>query len=135
MFTDVNWWAVLVSAVAVQALGFIWYNPAVFGKIWMRETGKTEENMKSSSHGWIYLVTFIGSLVMAYILAYLLDATGAESFGSGALVAFWVGLGFIVPPFLADALYSKKSMSLFAVKTGYHWVGLIIMGIILAVWK
>ena len=35
----VNYWAVLVAAVAVVGLGWLWYSPLLFFKPWMRLRG------------------------------------------------------------------------------------------------
>ena len=39
----INYWAVLVAAVAYMILGAIWYSPILFGSAWMRLIGKTKE--------------------------------------------------------------------------------------------
>ena len=44
-----NFYAVLVSALVTLLVGFVWYNPKVFGTIWMNETGMTEEKAKQSN--------------------------------------------------------------------------------------
>jgi hypothetical protein len=44
-----NFYAVLVSALVKLLVGFVWYNPKVFGTIWMNETGMTEEKAKQSN--------------------------------------------------------------------------------------
>jgi hypothetical protein len=36
---DVNYWTVLVAAVAVFVLGWLWYSPLLFLKPWMRLRG------------------------------------------------------------------------------------------------
>ena len=38
----VNWIAVAVSAASTLVIGFVWYNPKVFGKAWMESVGMTE---------------------------------------------------------------------------------------------
>ena len=37
--------AVIVAALSTFIVGFIWYNPKVFGTIWMQESGMTEEKV------------------------------------------------------------------------------------------
>lgn len=41
--------AVLVSSLVTLLVGFVWYNPKVFGTIWMQETGMTEEKAQKSN--------------------------------------------------------------------------------------
>jgi len=53
----------------------------------------------------------------------------------GLLVAFHVWLGFVATVQLTGALFSKQSMKLFAINTGYQLVCYLAMGAILAAWK
>jgi len=46
---EMNVYAILVAAIVPMVLGFIWYNPILFGNVWMRESGITEEKMKSGN--------------------------------------------------------------------------------------
>ena len=78
---SVNYLAVVVAAVASMIIGAIWYSPRVFGRMWMRLTGKTMDQMAGQSAGRGYLVTFIGSLVTAWVLAVFVDFTNATSIG------------------------------------------------------
>ena len=38
--------ALFLSAIVTLAVGFIWYNPKVFGTIWMRENNLTPEDLE-----------------------------------------------------------------------------------------
>jgi len=40
---NINFLAVLVTALVPMAIGFIWYNPKVLGTVWQKETGLTDE--------------------------------------------------------------------------------------------
>jgi hypothetical protein len=44
--TQVNYLAVLVATIASFVLGFIWYNPKVFGKSRMKGAGLTKKDVK-----------------------------------------------------------------------------------------
>jgi hypothetical protein len=46
---NLNYVIVLGSAVIPMIVGFIWYNPKVFGKVWMQESGMTMESTKTTS--------------------------------------------------------------------------------------
>ncbi len=67
---ELNWLALLVASCASLVLGFIWYNPKVFGTIWMKETGITmdAEDTKGKGMGGMLLMTFIYSFLVAFIL-------------------------------------------------------------------
>lgn len=42
---EMNWIAIFVSALTTLVVGFIWYHPKVFGTVWMKETGFTQEEL------------------------------------------------------------------------------------------
>ena len=51
---EINFLALLVAALSTLVVGFIWYNPKVFGTIWMKESGMTEEKMKGANMAMIF---------------------------------------------------------------------------------
>ena len=51
--------AVLVAALSSFVVGFVWYNPKIFGTIWMNETGMTEEKAKQGNMAKIFGLTFV----------------------------------------------------------------------------
>jgi hypothetical protein len=59
---------VLATAVIPMILGFIWYNPKVFGNAWMKASDMTEEKIKSSNMALILIVTFVFGFLLAFIL-------------------------------------------------------------------
>jgi hypothetical protein len=137
---NLNWVAILVAAVSTMVVGFLWYSPLLFAKPWMKEMGydpndkaKTEEMKKSA--GPAYGGSFLASLISAFILALFLHEMRVESLHFGLLVGFHVWLGFVATVQFTSALFTKQSMKLFGINTGYQLVCYLAMGAILAVWK
>jgi hypothetical protein len=67
---NINFLAILVAAVVSLPIGFIWYNPKVFGTAWMKSIGATEETMKQG--GNMALIFFL-SVVFAFLIAFSLN--------------------------------------------------------------
>jgi hypothetical protein len=139
-FHHINLLAVLVAAIATMVVGFLWYSPLLFAKPWMKEMGydpndkaKTEEMKKSA--GPAYGGSFLASIVSAFILALFLHWLRVESLHFGLMVGFHVWLGFVATVQFTSALFTKQSMKLFGINTGYQLVCYVAMGAILAVWK
>lgn len=63
-----NFYAVFVSALVTLVVGFVWYNPKVFGTIWMNETGMTEEKAKQSNMLKVFGLTIFYSLMLAFLM-------------------------------------------------------------------
>jgi hypothetical protein len=131
-----NHWAILLSAVILWLLGAVWYSPALFAKPWMAMVGldpAKEGKNRSMITGMIS--SFILDIVLAFVLDHVIQWSGADSFGLGALVGFIMWLGFIAAPALPQGIYEGRPFKLFAINTGYMLVGLMILGGVLAVWN
>lgn len=59
---------VLLAALVPLVVGFIWYNPKVFGSVWMRETGMTPEKAQNSNMLKVFGLTFLMSFMVAMIM-------------------------------------------------------------------
>jgi uncharacterized protein DUF1761 len=130
-----NHWAILVSAVILWLLGAVWYSPALFAKPWMAmvKLDPAQKNSKSMITGMIS--SFVLDIVLAFVLDHVVQWSGADTFGLGALVGFIMWLGFIAAPALPQGIYEGRPFKLFAINTGYMLIGLMILGGVLAVWK
>lgn len=60
-----------VAALIPMVLGFIWYNPKVFGTAWMNACGFTTEDLKRSNMLVIFIVSYLLSLMLATMVAIL----------------------------------------------------------------
>jgi hypothetical protein len=139
MFYNVNPWAILGAAIATMIVGFIWYSPALFARPWMVAMGydpddktKIEEMRKGA--GKMYSITFILSLLGAFVLAKIISGLTIETVYHGVKVAFGVWLGFLMPVQLTDKMFSRRPFNLFLINTGYQLAAFLVMGAILGKW-
>ena len=131
-FGAVSWLGALIAGIAVFAIGGVWYGP-LFGDTWMSATGMTEERARESNLALI----FGGTLVLEVIAAVGLSVILGEdvSPGQGAVQGLWVGLLIAVPVLLVQALYERKSVTLWALNGGYNVIGFVLMGLVLALFQ
>lgn len=137
MFIDINLVAVLVAAAANFVIGFLWYSPLLFEKVWMKEMKVTKEDIeKAKKKGMAKEI--VAGLVIAFILAYVLAhfiALGAmAAAGSAFLLALWIWLGFFAVPTFDSVLWEGKSAKLWALGAGYRLAGLLTMTAIISLW-
>lgn len=159
-----NFYAVFVSALVTLLVGFVWYNPKVFGTIWMNETGMTEEKAKQSNMLKVFGLTIFYSLMLAFLMPALvvhqLGALGMiggpefietakpsyaafladygdkfRTFEHGALHGFMSGLFLALPITAINGLFEQKSWKYILVNAGYWMVSMTIMGAIICGWK
>ena len=91
-FAEVNWFAIVIVAVFNMVLGTLWYGP-LFGNLWLRIIGKKREEL--SSNPGMYVFSFLGALVAAYVLNVLISGLGLNAWWWGAVAGavVWVGMG------------------------------------------
>jgi uncharacterized membrane protein len=132
-FHDLNWLALIVAALSAFGLGGLWYSPVLFVKIWMRESGISEESMKSSGMLKIFVISFSLAMLAAILLGLFLGADAGG--GIGALSGFLIGLGTIFTFLGITYLFERKSLTHFLVNASYGVATLTLMGFIIGVWQ
>jgi len=132
LFANVNWVAVLVSAVASMVVGFLWYSPPLFQKAYLAEIGKTAEDA-AAAPPTNYLISFVLAIVEAFFLSTLISAMGNPGVGSGLAAGFMVWLGFVATTSAANSLFGDRTFRLWYVQNGNHLLTLLAMGAIIGV--
>jgi Protein of unknown function (DUF1761) len=131
-----NFLAVLVAGIAAMVVGYLWYGP-FFGKTWSQAIGLTREKMEASKKNMTtnYVIMFIGSLVMAYVLSNAFAARPFLNMGGALWLSFWIWLGFMATVLLGSVLWENKPMKLYWINSLYYLVTLWVMAIILLMFR
>jgi len=127
---DVNWLAVAVASIAQLVLGMIWYSPGVFGKMWMKLAKVKPKKPPASTFIW----AFVGGVVMAYVIARVVQVYGAVGIGPGAYIGALLGVGLIWPVLLGGTLWEGKPCALVNINSAYWVAATTLTGAILAAW-
>lgn len=128
---SVNSWAVLVSGLAYFALGALWYG--LLGEPWMRQIGRTREDLESQPLD--YVVALLSEILIAFGVAVGLNAFGATSVADGVFVATVLWFAFSLLPAIVHYAYEDRTFALLAINKGYDFVGMLVAGIILSLWR
>lgn len=136
VFSQLNWPAVAVAAVAYFMIGGLWYSKILFGNAWIKSTGVDMSNPDAKKGvGGIMVFTFILELVICIalaVLAYRMMLTGGVM--SGIKLGLFTGAFFCAVVICISYLYQQKPKTLGLIDGGYHVVGNIVAAIILCVW-
>ncbi len=157
-----NIYAILAAAVSALVVGFIWYNPKVFGNAWMQAAGLTEDQLKAGNMAKIFALALLFAFLLASALPALvvhqmgaLSLTGGDSskalqsysdfmtdygnnfrtFKHGVLHGVIAGIFIALPILGTNALFERKSAKYIFINAGYWIVTLGIMGGIICAWK
>jgi hypothetical protein len=139
---SINWLAVLVAGLSAFIAGGIWYSPQLFGNIWMRENGFTQEQLQKSNKSRAFGFTAVFSLLMAVNLAMFLaspsqkcgDCAPTPNMSWGMTAGFLTGI-WTFAAIAIHSLFEQKSWKLIFINGGYSVVSLILMGAILGLWR
>ena len=133
----IKYLAVLVAAIVHWVVGGVWYG-LLFADKFVQLIGWDQakvQQMQNRGPGKELAIAFIMALVLCYILAHFVQYTKSTTAMGGAQTAFWLWLGFIVTTNIAGVLFEERSMGLFLINISYQFVGCVIAGMILAVWR
>lgn len=134
-FSNINFLAVLVAAIASFALGALWYTSILFGKAWQKELGYTDEYLQSGNMPLTFGTSFVMMLLMALGMAGLLGAKGGEIGWAGGLqFGLLVGLFFAATSIAINYVYQRKSLKLWLIDAVYQVLIIGIMGAIIGAW-
>ena len=136
----INYWAVLVCALASMVIGAVWYGP-LFGKLWLRvikadamDMARRKEMQKAAAP--LYAIQFLLTLFHAYVLAHYIagwkEASGVEN-------AIWLWAAFIMPTVAGASMWTNDERTIvwtrFWLQAGYYLVTMIVFGLILGMWR
>jgi len=151
--------AILVAALVPMVLGFLWYGPMLFQKAWMKESGVTEEKIKSTNMPVIFGISLLLAIILSFFTQFLVvhemgimgmtegnlegETTKAfiaewagkyRSFGHGFMHGLFAGIMFVFPVMATNGMFERKSWKLIFINSGYWILTIAIMGSIISGW-
>lgn len=136
-FDYLNWFAIVVAALAYFVLGALWYSKILFAKRWIADLNIDVNNADAKKgmglmFGGSLVFMFVQCLAIA-VIANRLDIIGA-GWLSGLKFGAVTGCCFCASSVGVNYLYEKKPLSLFLINAGYAIAGNIIAAIIICCW-
>ncbi len=149
-------WLLLVAGIIPLFVGFVWYNPKVFGNAWMKTLGITEESMKGSNMALIFGLCYVFACMLAMgLMPIVIHQMGVESvlqgdktpdtvsyfnhfmetygtrfrtFKHGAFHGCLTAIFVALPIIGTIALFERRTVKYVAIHVGYWLVTLALMG-------
>jgi len=135
IFSQINWLAVLVAAVAYFILGALWYSNILFANMWIKAHGidMNDPNGRKGL-GMMMFLSFVGFFIVCIGLEMLVVKLDLSGYMSGIKLGLATGVCFSMMALSITYLYTRKPISLHLIDGLYHVIGQIIAAIILCVW-
>jgi hypothetical protein len=133
----VNYLAVLVAALAVFVLGWLWYSPLLFYKPWMRARGMDPAAAMAGAKmpGGKLVIELVRCIVLAYIIAHLVAALGVNNWLGAVHLGLFLWIGFPVILLVGSILWENTPVKVAAIHAGDWLVKLLVIPIIVSVWQ
>ena len=132
---NVNWLSFILAVLTPMIIGFIWYNPKVFGKAWMDSIGMTEEQAQQGNMPVIMGVSLLLSALLAFFLINFNNQPGQEgvfdTFKHGAFHGVFLGITVGLPILVTNGLFEQKNAKNLLINSAYWLVTMALMGGIL----
>jgi hypothetical protein len=144
MHSEVNFLAVGAATIAGMAVGFLWFNPRLFGNTWFRTIGidptdRVRIAKMQKDTGPLFILMFAGVFLSAYMLARFIGLLGWGTLIGGMRLGFFVWIGFMLQVIMGFAIFGGKNRSLMwltiFVQSGHYLAGMLVMGAILVAWR
>lgn len=132
---SINIFPVIAAAILNMLIGAFWYSPFLFGKLWIKASGKTQEEIKRGANPLIYVFSTVTSLIFAYVLAHIMKFASINDFSQGVVIGFWVWLGFVATTVITPYLFENRPKLLYFIFMLYQMISICMMGGLLAIWK
>jgi len=129
---QVNWLAVIVSAIVMFGLGAVWYSPMLFARQWAKAAGVNMEAVPRQGVALVMGGAFVLTLLMAANLAFFTAPLPLWPTVGAAVAA---GLGWATFSVWILSLFEQRPFAYVLINGGYLTVGFALMGLILGLWR
>jgi hypothetical protein len=123
-----NVYAIVLAAIASFMFGWLWYG-VLFSDAWLEACGKSREEVKGDTPSPTpFIISFVGLVVMACVLAGVLRHLGADhvTLRSGVITGVFMWLGFVITTMVVNNAFRGAKPSLTLIDGG-HWLGVLIL--------
>ncbi len=132
----VNYLAVLVAAVAVFVLGWLWYSPLLFFKPWMRLRGMDPAVAMAGAKmpaGKLF-IELVRCLVLAFVIARFGARLGVSGWMGAVHFGLFLWIGFPVILLTGSVLWENIPWKVAAIHAGDWLVKMLVIPIIVMAW-
>ena len=127
-----NYWAIIVAAIAAFVISSLYYSPLLVGNLWRSVEPVATAGMKASM--WKALAELARTFVITLVLARLIAMLGAADWKSGLRLALWLWFGFSALMWVGAIMWEKTPWQIAAIHSGDWLIKTVLIAVILGTW-
>jgi hypothetical protein len=133
-FAGINYWAVVLAAVASWLVGAAWYG--ALARSWMIALGKTRSELMTPAgkpSPIPFVIAFAAQLVMAWVLAGVVGHFGRVTLATGVVSGVFAWLGFVITTLAVSYGFARQRFMLTLIDGGHWLAALVIQGAVIGI--
>lgn len=129
---EFNWLAAIVAGLWTFALGFTWYSPVLFGRVWSRAAGVDPASPGGYHPAVVFGVGSVLAILAAINLAAFLGPKPELAFALAASTS--IGVLWTSTSYAIQAFFERRPATLIFLTLGFETIRFAGMGLILGLW-
>ncbi len=129
-----NWFAVIIAAIAGFAVNALWYSDKLFGNEWRKSIKLKKKDMKKPGMDLVMIISFATMVITSAAVGVLTDVLHISGGFNGVLLGIVLAFGFVVTTRGMHDLFEQRPFAHFAITAVGDLLTLAAIGAILAVW-
>jgi hypothetical protein len=125
--------AVIVAAVVAFVGSSVWYG--VFGKELAKVSPVFAELQSEKPAAWRILAVFAGSLVLSFVVAYVIGLKEGVTWMSAMGIGFLLWLGLSAVQWVSAMVWEKVPLTMAAIHAGDWLMKLLLISAIVGAWR
>jgi hypothetical protein len=125
-FAGINYLAIIIAAAAAFAWGAAYY--MTLSKQWLDAVGRSKEDVQAKRSPVPFVISIVGLLVMAWVLAGSIGHLGAGqvTLKNGIISGLFIWLGFVITTVFVNNAFGGRKYKL-SVLDSIHWLGVLVI--------
>ena len=128
-----NYWAIVVAALAAFVMSSLYYSPLLLGDVW-RSVDPGPTAGATPSVGKV-VGEIIRTLIITYVLARLIALLGRDDWKSAVRLALWLWFGFSAMMWVGAIMWEKTLWQIAAIHSGDWLIKTVVITAILGLWR
>jgi hypothetical protein len=128
----INYWAVVVAALAAFVMSSLYYSPLLLGNL-RRAVDPVATAGTTPSIGRV-LGEMVRTLVITYVLARLIALLGGGDWKGAVRLTLWLWFGFSAMMWLGAIMWEKTPWQIAAIHSGDWLLKTLLIAVILGIW-
>lgn len=129
----INYWAVVVAALAAFLMSSLYYSPLLLGNVW-RAVDPNSAPGTTPSIGTV-LGEIVRTFAITFVIARLIALLGSRDWKDAVRLALWLWFGFSAMMWVGAIMWEKTPWQVAAIHSGDWLLKTILIAVIVGAWR